>query len=108
MRLILILAAVVAVAGCSQRDKDIAFDGHYYRSSAKKVGDDRSVFQVEVRQVSQSLDGAREAGRYAATKYCIENFGTSNIAWTSGPDPEKGALSVSNDRLILQGKCNVL
>ena len=55
MRLILVLAAAVAVAGCNQRDKGIAFDG-----------------------------------------------------WTSGPDPENGALTVSNDRLILQGKCNVL
>ncbi|WP_339767484.1 hypothetical protein [uncultured Pseudosulfitobacter sp.] len=108
MRLILVLAAAVAVAGCNQRDKGIAFDGHYYRTSAKKVGDDRSVFQIEVRQVSQSLDGARAAGRHAAVKYCIENFGTSNIVWTSGPDPENGALTVSNDRLILQGKCNVL
>ncbi|KEJ97981.1 hypothetical protein SAMN05444149_101314 [Pseudosulfitobacter pseudonitzschiae] len=108
MRLICILAVALAVTGCAKSEKGLAFDGHYYRATAKKAGDDRSVFQVEVRQVSQSLEGAREAGRHAATKYCVDNFGTSNIAWTRGPDPENGSLSVSNDKLLLQGKCEFL
>lgn len=108
MRLILVLAAAVAVAGCNQRDKGIAFDGHYYRAKTKKVGDDRAVFQSEIKPVSQSLEGAREAGRHAATKYCIENFGTSNVAWTRGPDGADGTLSVTNDTLLLQGTCDVL
>ncbi|ASM72668.1 MULTISPECIES: hypothetical protein [Roseobacteraceae] len=108
MRIILLLVVALAVAACTERDKGIAFDGHYYRAKTKKVDDDRAQFQSEIRPVSQSLTGAREAGRHAGTKYCIENFGTSNIAWTRGPDGEDGALSVNNDTLLLQGKCDVL
>ncbi|MCR8826465.1 hypothetical protein [Pseudosulfitobacter koreensis] len=107
MRLILLMTAALAMTACNQRDEDLAFDGQYYRTSTKKVGDDRSVFQTEVKPVSQSLTGAREAGLYDATRYCIEDFGTSNIVWTRGPDGDDGALLVSNDTLILQGTCSV-
>ena len=52
-----------------------------------------------------SLDGAREAGRYEAIRYCIANFGSSDIAWTEGPDAEDGTLTIANDRLLLRGTC---
>ncbi len=108
MRLILLMTAALVMTACNQRDKDLAFDGQYYRTSTKKVGDDRALFQSEIKPVSQSLLGAREAGRHEATKYCIENFGTSNVVWTRGPDAVDGAVLVSNDTLVLQGTCSVL
>jgi hypothetical protein len=51
------------------------------------------------------LVGAREAGRYEATKYCINQYGTSDIAWVSGPDVEDGSLTINNDELQLRGAC---
>ena len=58
--------------------KKIAFDGYYFSSKLSRSKlDDRS-FDLTVRRVNRSL-GAREAGRYEATRFCIKNFGTSDI-----------------------------
>lgn len=85
----------------------VAFDGIYFRASAKHV-DKRttpSEFTVTVNGVSQSFDGAREAGRYEATKFCVQNFGSSRIAWKVGPDTEPQNLRIENDKLTFAGRC---
>ncbi len=103
---ILLIAALLLTACSGERRADrVAFDGQFFRASAKKVDKQRLDFEVTVRPVSASLEGAREAGRYEATRYCVGNFGSSNIDWTSGPDAEDGRLLVSNDRLLLTGTC---
>jgi len=101
------LAATLLLAACSgeRRAERVAFDGQFFRASAKKVDRQRLNFEVTVRPVSASLAGAREAGRFEAIRYCIGNFGTSNIDWTNGPDAEDGTLRIANDRLLLLGTC---
>lgn len=102
----LLLIAAFVLTGCSERRADrITFDGQLFRASAKKIDKRRLDFEVVVRPVSASLEGAREAGRYEATRYCIGNFGTSDVEWVDGPDAEDGTLLVSNDRLTLRGTC---
>ena len=102
---VLLIAALVLTA-CSERREDrITFDGQLFRASAKKIDKRRLDFEVTIRPVSASLEGAREAGRYEATRYCIGNFGTSSVEWTEGPDAEDGTFRVSNDRLTLRGTC---
>ncbi|WP_299725153.1 hypothetical protein [uncultured Tateyamaria sp.] len=105
----LMLIAVLLLSACNGRKADrIAFDGQFFRASAKKVDKQRLDFEVTVRPVSASLEGARAAGAYEATRYCVGNFGTSDIDWTDGPDGEDGTLRISNDRLLLTGTCSAL
>ncbi|WP_299280402.1 hypothetical protein [uncultured Tateyamaria sp.] len=101
-----LLIAGLLLSACAERRADrVAFDGQFFRSSSSKVDRQRDQFEVSVSPVSASLEGAREAGRYEATRYCIRSFGTSNIDWVNGPDAEDGRLRISGDKLLLRGAC---
>lgn len=103
--IILLLAATVATSACSrlQKDDGIRFDGQKFRIKASKADrDDRSLFVVSAAPASNSLDGAREAAAYGGTKYCIEQYGTSLIAWAHGPEDDP---RFDGDRLVLEGQC---
>jgi predicted small secreted protein len=102
----LALAATVVLAACNRGEEDILFDGQKYKTKARKEADDLAVFVASITPVSASLDGAREAGRYEGTKYCIENYGTSKIKWTVGPDTDPETLTISDDTLVFRGECN--
>lgn len=81
------------------------FNGNYYPAKAKKAGE-RHNFVVTVRRVNQGLDGAREAGRHAGTRYCVELVGDSTIAWNPGPDAPQAQIISKNGKLVLRGVCN--
>lgn len=101
------LALLAALAACTDPAKKAPpFDGIYFKAKARAVDKKvtRSVFTVEVKRATQSVEGAREAGRYEATRYCIENYGTSDIIWAVGPD--SAALTLAGDALILKGTCD--
>ena len=100
-----LLVVLALLASCGNQDDKIAFDGQVFRSKAKVVDKEKDHIEIEVRPVSASLDGAREAGRYEATRYCIANYGTSNVVWSLSPDAEESALKIENDTLLLQGVC---
>ncbi len=101
-----LLALCVILAGCTNRENRLTFDGNYYPTREKGVSrDDRQAFEVTVRRADRGVDGAREAGRHGGSKYCIENFGTSEIDWTSGPDDAVETLRFNNGNLILSGRC---
>ncbi|MDV4143910.1 MULTISPECIES: hypothetical protein [Shimia] len=109
---IALVGAVALLAGCANmRDKlsnneKVTFDGLYFVTTVDRQDrKEREKFKVFVRQPQQSLDAAREAGRYEAVKYCIKEFGTSQIDWVSGPDVEDGALVYDNGRLMFEGVC---
>lgn len=96
-----------SLLACTPKDKRILFDGQHFRTKAKAV--DRKVtvaaFTVEVKDAGKSLEGAREAGAYAATRYCIENYGSSTIVWTNGPEDAPQALVFDRGALVLRGTC---
>lgn len=104
-----LLAALtpLALAGCTKREDRILFEGVYFPAKAKAVHKkvDRRDFTVEVKDAGVKLSGARAAGAYQGTRYCIENYGTSRIDWVVGPEtpitPEPGPKGT----LVLQGKC---
>ncbi len=106
-RLLLTLALCGVLAACADIGKDdIAFDGQFFRSTAKHVDRaDRQAFTVNVRPASASLAGALEAGRHEGKKYCIETFGNSVIDWTRGPDDDPSSHVFEGDTLVLQGTC---
>lgn len=103
-----ILAAVIGacvLAACTDSRNRIPFDGQFFRTKVAKVDKQRGVFTVTIRDVSRSLDGAREAGRHAGNAYCVELFGSSKIAWSVGPDTPPEELTIIDDTLTFQGVC---
>ena len=107
--MILILCSCLILLGCSNpltlEENKVSFEGYYvpYKLVRSKA-DDRS-FDLTVRRASRSLSGAREAGRYEATRFCIKVFGTSDIKWFLGPDDED--ISLTGRVLKLSGQCDV-
>ena len=105
----LLTCSCLIVAGCSNplepEENKMAFDGYYFSSKlTRNKLDDRS-FDLTVRRANRSLSGAREAGRYDATRFCIKNFGTSNIKWVLGPDDQ--SIGLTGKVLKLSGQCDV-
>lgn len=102
---VLVAALLLSACAAERRADRVAFDGVFFRSNASKIDKKRDRFEVSVSPASASLDGAREAGRYEAIRYCIDNYGSSDIDWLDGPDAEDGTLTIANDRLLLRGIC---
>ena len=100
-----VLTAVMGLSACGDRSERVRFNGEYYPAKVSRDRDARDQFEVSVRRADRGLAGAREAGRYAATRYCLKEFGTSTIEWVNGPDAEDGRLRMSNGRLSLSGAC---
>ena len=102
------LAGLLLISACGASSSNrILFDGKAFRAKAKVVDKKKSPtdFTVVVNGVSASLDGAREAGRYEGTKFCIDAFGTSKIKWTVGPETEPQNLRITDDKLTFAGTC---
>jgi hypothetical protein len=91
--------------GCTQPSDRIFFDGQFYNAKLSRIERQRDVFAVTVRPVSKSLTGAVEAGEYEAIVHCVNNYGSSDIIWTVGPQTPQASLPIANDVLTLQGQC---
>ncbi len=105
---VLFTCLLVSSCGLIRPSEDrVLFDGQAFRAKAQVV--DKKVsptdFTVTINGVSASLDGAREAGRYEGTRFCIQNFGSSRIVWQVGPDTEPQNLRISDDKLTFAGTC---
>lgn len=103
-RVLTYLAVAGLLAACGSEAEDVAFDGQFYRTGISDL-DERHKFQVTAAPVSASLLGAREAARYEATIFCVNEYGSSDIAWVVGPDDPDEVLPISNDTLTLEGAC---
>ena len=102
-----VVVASTLVAACSGTIRNVnavKFDGHYFAGRTSKSSADPHGFSVRIRNAAKSIAGAREAARYEATIYCIQQFGTSDIIWSIGPDDE--VISLSNRSLTLAGRCD--
>ncbi|MDF1727132.1 MAG: hypothetical protein P1U53_05205 [Sulfitobacter sp.] len=99
------LIAALALTGCSNNDDRVTFDGYYFRTKVKRVDRQLDQFTVEIRDAAQSLEGARQAGRFAGVEHCVEYFGSSDILWTVGPETPAQNLQIVDDRLIFRGTC---
>ena len=95
-----------AIGGVFTGDR-ATFDGQRFRASLKADRADPAPFRIEVRQAGKSLAGAREAGRYEATKHCIHYYGNSAALWQVGPDSPDAELVFEGDTLVLTGRCDV-
>ncbi len=105
--LVILFVAVAVLAACNRRDDSILFDGAAFRTKASFVErSNRRDFVVTASPVSASRDGALQAAVYEATKYCIENYGTSDIAWAGQYLAEDAVLPIQDDTLTLNGACD--
>ena len=102
---VIFLCCGLVLAGCASRQDRFAFDGQYFRSSASRVDGDPQQIAITVRPVSASFEGALQAGRYEATRYCVQNYGNSAVDWVVGPDQDPGSYRIENDTLVLRGAC---
>ena len=104
-----LVCSFLVTVGCSNpfelEENKIAFDGYNFSSKLTPNKSDDRLFDLTVRRAHRSLSGAREAGRYAATKFCIKNFGTSDIKWVLDPDDE--SIGLTGKVLKLSGQCDV-
>ena len=101
-------SSFLIMMGCSNpfelEENKVSFDGYYFSSKLSRSKlDDRS-FDLTVKRANRSLSGAREAGRYEATRFCIKNFGTSDIKWVLGPDDQ--SIGLTGKVLKLSGQCD--
>ncbi len=104
-----LIIALGVVSGCSGRNKDgLAFHGVVFKTRTKAVDKkvSRADFTAIIYNAARSLDGAREAARYEGTKYCITNYGTSEVDWSIGPETEPARLSVSDGAITFRGRCD--
>ena len=96
------------VMGCSNpfelEENKVSFDGYYFSSKLSRNKSDNRSFDLKVRRANRSLVGAREAGRYEATRFCIKNFGTSDVKWILGPDDQ--SIGLTGKVLKLSGQCD--
>ncbi|MDC0736995.1 hypothetical protein N6L24_01760 [Cognatishimia sp. SS12] len=102
---LLVMCLAAAAPACSRLKKDdgVRFDGERFRIKASKVSkEDRARFIVAASPASATLEGALEAAAYGGTKYCIQEYGTSLIAWSHGPDDTP---RLEGDALIMEGQC---
>ncbi len=97
--------AALALAACGKPGERVRFDGNYYPAKLSKSGERREEFSVTVSDVAQGINGARQAGRFAGTEYCVRTFGDSDITWQPGYGPEDSRTLTDNGRLVLRGSC---
>ena len=106
IRATLICVGVIGLlAGCSDPDKMVLFDGQKFNGRLQADKEDKRNFVASASPVSQSLEGAREAARFEGASYCVRRYGRSDIEWVASPEAEATALNVVEDVLTVQGRC---
>ncbi len=68
-------------------------------------GSDR--FRVAVASNGAGLEATRESVRFPGTRYCLRQFGTTDIVWTAPPGrPDAWTGTVMSDgRVLYEGRC---
>ena len=81
MRCVIAILPIMFCVACgeSYKDNQHAFDGVKFSASLKAEKNAPEAFSLRVKKAAKSVVGAREAGRYEATKYCVEKFGTEQL-----------------------------
>lgn len=97
---------LVLLAACGSSELDtITFEGARFSGDLRAERGDRAAFVATGGPVSVSLEGARQAAEFQVVQHCISYLGTSDVAWTIGPDTEDAALPTDNNQVVLSGRC---
>lgn len=104
--LVLALVAGAMLAGCARNSERVTFNGQFYKQKSKAASrDNRERFVVTVRRVDRGYDGALAAGAYEGKRYCVQNFGTSEVEWYQSPLAPRGTVQPDGNKLTFTGKC---
>ncbi|MGK7755470.1 MULTISPECIES: hypothetical protein [unclassified Roseovarius] len=104
--LVLVLMAGAMVAGCARTTERVTFNGVFYKQKSKAASrDNRERFVVTVPRVNRGYDGALAAGAYEGKRYCVQNFGTSEVEWYISPLAPRGTVQPNGNKLTFTGKC---
>ena len=76
-----------------------------YRATLTASREDKRDFVVVTREVAVPLDELRDSLRYPATRYCIQTFGASDIAWTANAAGDDWAVVSDGQTLSVSGRC---
>lgn len=102
----LLVIALAMLVGCAQREERVLFNGNYYPGKARAEKEDRRNFTAFVRRAGRGVEGAQQAALYEATRYCLDNFGTSEIEWVGVPAGAEGPVYArSGDTVSVRGRC---
>ncbi|AUR03009.1 hypothetical protein PhaeoP72_01021 [Phaeobacter inhibens] len=96
------------LAGCDGIVNDRpTYAGVPFKAKAKAVNKKETlgVFTTAVSKAPRSLEGARLAAHHEGTRYCIENFGSSRIAWQINPLDTDVAVPLDGDTAVYGGTC---
>jgi len=99
------VGSTLGVGKASSNRTTVENDGIRYRARASATREDRRNFIVTVSPVAQNPEGALEAGRYQATRYCLLTFGGSDTDWTIGPETPISEIPIEGKTLTLTGRC---
>lgn len=98
--------ALALLVGCGTDERDVViFEGQPFVGDIRTTRDDRAAFTVTGGPASVSLEGARQAASYQAVQRCIQYLGSSDVAWTNGPDVDDSALVIVDNEVVLTGRC---
>ncbi len=104
----LVLLTLAVLAGCTERKERAVFDGNYYPPKSRAEKQDRRNFTASVSRANRGVEGAQKAVVHEAMRYCLENFGTSDIAWAGVAQGVEGPIYMrSGDRVSVTGRCAI-
>lgn len=104
----LALLCAVLAAGCTKREERVLFDGNYYPAKTRAERSDPRSFTASVRRAGRGIEGAQKAVVHEATRYCVDSYGTSAIAWAGVPEGQEGPVYArSGDRVSVSGRCEI-
>lgn len=111
MRVVLIAGLGAGfLAGCGQTEKlknnkGPVFEDQVFRAKVSGDKEDRTRFSITIPKVGGNIEGARQAGEFEAARYCITQYGRSDLIWEAGPDRPVESLRPVDDQLTFTGRC---
>ncbi len=107
MKTVWVLAPVLcALAACGRGDLDtVTFEGARFDGDLRSERSDRAGFVATGGPASVSLEGAKQAAMYQAVQHCIAYLGSSDVAWINGPDVDDSELIITDNEVVLSGRC---
>lgn len=94
-----------ALLGACANQQQITHQGQSFRAVVKDVDKQRDRFIVSVRNPERSFVGARLAAHQGGTRYCVRNYGSSDIRWNAHPFDFDVAPPIVDGKLTYAGIC---
>ena len=108
---VLALSLIASLAACERAKDKLTRNSHVhegvtFKTKIEKSKESRQDFRVVVRNATNGLTGSREAARVAAARYCIENYGSTDMTFAGqSPDSKNEEVTMTDGKLIFSGRC---